>query len=166
MAAELHKTSLLCEALFSHTNGRQLFRPYRLLKRDIGLSHPVRQSILRRLPSPRRPQFCGNRRACNHARGSSFPALSVSRCVDIVGFDRSWPARGDRQGRTRTLQRAHRRAAESRDERAPLHLFASSARASSVGGVKRFGSVEIDHEFKLRRRLVGACAGRSAGIAP
>ena len=50
MAAELHKRSLLCEALLSHTNGRQLFRLYRLLKRDIGSSHPVQEPVAQYTP--------------------------------------------------------------------------------------------------------------------
>ena len=49
-----------------------------------------------------------------------------------------------------------RRAAEQRDELAPLHSITSSARASSVGGTveaERLGGLEIDDQFVLGRRL-------------
>src|SRR5262245_22234323 len=58
-----------------------------------------------------------------------------------------------------------RRAAEQRDELAPLHSITSSARASRLGGIS------IPSAFAVLRLitssyLVGACTGRSAGFVP
>ena len=67
--------------------------------------------------------------------------------------------------RARRERPSRRRAAESRDELAPLHSITSSARARSVGGTVRPMAFAA---FKLMTRsyLVGACTGRSAGLSP
>src|SRR5262249_24096181 len=58
-----------------------------------------------------------------------------------------------------------RRAAEQRDERAPLHSIASSARASSVGGISRPSALAVLRLIASSYRI-GACTGRSAGFSP
>ena len=58
--------------------------------------------------------------------------------------------------RARRERPRRRRAAEQRDELAPLHSITSSARASSVGGTveaERLGGLEVDHQLVLGRRL-------------
>ena len=58
--------------------------------------------------------------------------------------------------RARRERPSDRRAAEKRDELAPLHSITSSARASSVGGTveaERLGGLEVDHQLVLGRRL-------------
>src|SRR5262249_36931814 len=57
------------------------------------------------------------------------------------------------------------RAAEQRDEVAPLHSITSSARASSEGGTSR-RSVFAVLRLITSLYLVGACTGRSAGFSP
>src|SRR5262249_2589331 len=72
-------------------------------------------------------------------------------------------SRDVRYGRQRS------RAAEQRDKLATLHLrghsITSSARASNVGGPARPRAFAV---FRLitSSYLVGACTGRSAGLAP
>jgi hypothetical protein len=58
-----------------------------------------------------------------------------------------------------------RRTAEKRDELASFHSITSSARTRSVGGTSKPRTFAV---FKLRTvsYLVGACTGRSAGLAP
>src|SRR5262249_26569917 len=58
-----------------------------------------------------------------------------------------------------------RRAAEQRDELAPLHSITSSAVASSFSGTVRPRLVAV---FRLmaNSNLTGASTGRSAGLAP
>ena len=58
-----------------------------------------------------------------------------------------------------------RRAAEQRDELAPLHSITSSARASSVGGTSRPSALAV-LRLMTSSNLVGACTGRSAGFSP
>ena len=58
-----------------------------------------------------------------------------------------------------------RRAAEQRDEFAPLHSITSSARASSVGGTSRPSALAV-LRLITSSYLVGACTGRSAGFSP
>ena len=58
-----------------------------------------------------------------------------------------------------------RRAAEQRDELAPLHSITSSARASSVGGTSRPSALAV-LRLITSSYLVGACTGRSAGFSP
>ena len=60
---------------------------------------------------------------------------------------------------------ASRRAAEQRDELAPLHSITSSARASSVGGTSRPSALAV-LRLITSSYLVGACTGRSAGFSP
>src|SRR5262249_43281263 len=62
-------------------------------------------------------------------------------------------------------KRPRRRAAEQRDELASPHSIPSSARTRSVGGTSKASALAV---FKLRTvsYLVGACTGRSAGLAP
>src|SRR5262245_6983103 len=57
------------------------------------------------------------------------------------------------------------RAAEERDELAPLHSITSSARARSVSGTV-MPSTLAAFRFTTRSYLVGACTGRSAGFSP
>src|SRR5262249_2584796 len=57
------------------------------------------------------------------------------------------------------------RAAEKRDELAPLHSITSSARASSVGGISRPSAFAV-LRLMTSSYLVGACTGRSAGFSP
>src|SRR5215470_12541142 len=61
-------------------------------------------------------------------------------------------------------ERPRRRAAEQRDELAPLHSITSSARASSVSGTVRPSALAV---FMLitSSYLVGACTGMSAGFS-
>src|SRR6516162_9872574 len=71
---------------------------------------------------------------------------------------------------TRRLLRARRerprsRAAEKRDELAPLHSITSSARASSVGGTSRPSAWAVVR-LRTRSNLVGCSTGMSAGFAP
>src|SRR5262249_26026656 len=62
-------------------------------------------------------------------------------------------------------ERPHRRAAEHRDERAPLHSITSSARASTVVGMSRPSALAV-LRLITSSYLVGACTGRSAGFSP
>src|SRR5262249_30290933 len=57
------------------------------------------------------------------------------------------------------------RAAEQRDEVAPLHSITSSALASNVGGASR-PSVFAVLRLMTSSYFVGACTGRSAGFSP
>ena len=57
------------------------------------------------------------------------------------------------------------RAAEQRDELAPLHSITSSARASRVGGTSRPSDLAV-LRLIASSYLVGACTGRSAGFSP
>src|SRR5262249_9647194 len=72
-------------------------------------------------------------------------------------------------GPTRMLRPRHyrprRRAAEQRDEGAPVHSITSSARASSVGGTSR-PSVLAVVRLMTRSNLVGCSTGMSAGLVP
>ncbi len=58
-----------------------------------------------------------------------------------------------------------RRAAESGDEFAAPHSITSSARASKVGGTSRPSTLAV-LRLMASSNLVGACTGRSAGLAP
>src|SRR5262249_21062667 len=58
-----------------------------------------------------------------------------------------------------------RRAAEQRDELAPLHSITSSARASRLSGTVRPSSFAV-LRLITSSYLVGACTGRSAGFSP
>src|SRR6516164_96200 len=62
-------------------------------------------------------------------------------------------------------KRPSRRAAEQRDERAPLHSITSSARASSVGGTVIPSAIAV-LRLITSSYLVAACTGRSAGFSP
>src|SRR5215467_1668478 len=61
--------------------------------------------------------------------------------------------------------RPNRRAAEQRDECAPLHSITSSARASSIGGTSRLSALAV-LRLMINSNLVGCSTGRSAGLAP
>src|SRR5215831_7736893 len=61
--------------------------------------------------------------------------------------------------------RPHRRAAEQRDELAPLHSITSSARASSVGGISRLSALAV-LRLMTSSNLIGCWTGSSAGFAP
>src|SRR5262245_31357206 len=72
--------------------------------------------------------------------------------------------------RHRCLLRARRerprcRAADERDEVAPLHSITSSARASTVGGTSRPSAVAV-LRLITNWYLVDACTGKSAGFSP
>src|SRR5262249_39258484 len=67
--------------------------------------------------------------------------------------------------RARRERPRHSRAAEKRDELAPLHSITSSARASSVGGTSRPSALAV-LRLITSSNLVGCCTGRSAGFAP
>src|SRR6476469_8791014 len=58
-----------------------------------------------------------------------------------------------------------RRAAEQRDELAPLHSITSSAVASSDGGTSRPSAFAV-LRLMTSSYLVGACTGRSAAFSP
>src|SRR5262249_47196473 len=63
-------------------------------------------------------------------------------------------------------QRPCRRTAEQRDELAPPdHSITSSARTSSVGGTSKPSAFAV-FRLTIVSYLVGACTGRSAGLAP
>src|SRR5262249_16097630 len=62
--------------------------------------------------------------------------------------------------RARRERPRHRRAAEQRDELAPLHSITSSARARSVGGTSRPSAFAV-LRLITSSYLVGACTGRS-----
>src|SRR5215468_9925134 len=63
-------------------------------------------------------------------------------------------------------QRPCRRAAEERDEPAPLnHSITSSARSRIDGGMARPSAVAV-LRFTTISNLVGSCTGRSPGFAP
>src|SRR5262249_35939593 len=67
--------------------------------------------------------------------------------------------------RTRRERQCRGRAAEQRDELAPVHSITSSARASSVGGISRPSAFAV-LRLITSSYLVGACTGRSAGFSP
>ena len=107
----------------------------------------------------------------------SISALDPSELAAVLAECRNEPAPSDvsetisrsRFGAIRLLLRARRerprrRAAEQRDELATYHSITSSARASTTLALeaKRFGGLEVDHEFVLGR----LCTGRSAGFSP
>ena len=103
--------------------------------------------------------------------------------LDIAGFFQALAERGQRCGvlvrryaaeepdhRHRRLlrprrKRPGRRAAEKRDEIAPLHSITSSARASSVGGQLRPSALAV-LRLMTSSNLVGCRTGRSAGFSP
>src|SRR5262245_10115831 len=63
-------------------------------------------------------------------------------------------------------ERPRGRAAKHHDELAPPdHSITSSARASSVGGMRRPSALAVIR-FTIRSNLVGCWTGRSAGFAP
>ena len=70
-------------------------------------------------------------------------------------------ARGQRPGN----RRRGRRAAEQRDELAPLHSITSSARVSTVAGTSRPSALAV-LRLRISSYLIGACTGRSAGFSP
>jgi hypothetical protein len=57
------------------------------------------------------------------------------------------------------------RAAEQRDELAPLHSMTSSASASSIGGISRPSALAALRLITISN-LVGCSTGRSAGLVP
>ena len=67
--------------------------------------------------------------------------------------------------RARRERPRRRRAAEQRDELAPVHSITSSARASSVGGTVR-PSILAVWALMTSSNLVDCTTGRSAGFAP
>src|SRR5262249_39353673 len=81
------------------------------------------------------------------------------------------PAAGEPDHRHGRLLRARgerprgRRAAEQRDELAPLHSITSSARASTLSGTSMPSAFAV-LRLITSSYLVGACTGRSAGFSP
>src|SRR5262249_18004164 len=67
--------------------------------------------------------------------------------------------------RARRERPSRRRAAEQRDERAPLHSITSSARASTECGISS-PSAFAALRLMISWYLVGACPGRSPGFSP
>ena len=67
--------------------------------------------------------------------------------------------------RPRRERPRRRRAAEQRDELAPLHSITSSARASRVGGTSRPSALAV-LRLITSSNLVGCSIGKSAGFAP
>src|SRR6266478_5611078 len=67
--------------------------------------------------------------------------------------------------RTRGEGPRNRRAADERDELAPLHSITSSARASSVGGTVRPRAKAV-FKLMISSKSVACWIGRSAGFAP
>src|SRR5262249_1979712 len=59
----------------------------------------------------------------------------------------------------------HRRAADERDELAPLHSITSSASASTCGGMSR-GNALATTRLMISSTLVVWATGRSAGFSP
>src|SRR5262249_22624866 len=57
------------------------------------------------------------------------------------------------------------RAAEQRDELAPLHSITSSASASSLSGIVRLSALAVVR-LKTRSNLAGCSTGMSPGVAP
>src|SRR5262249_35129700 len=62
-------------------------------------------------------------------------------------------------------ERPRRRAAQKRYELAPSHSITSSAMASTPGGIVRPSALAV-LRLMISSNLVGACTGRSAGLAP
>src|SRR5262249_28046049 len=67
--------------------------------------------------------------------------------------------------RARRERPRSRRAAEQRDELAPLHSIPASARASTVVGMSRPSALAV-LRLMTSSNLVGACTGSSAGFSP
>src|SRR4030095_6311537 len=67
--------------------------------------------------------------------------------------------------RARRQRPRDRRAAEQRDELAPLHSITSSARASSVGGTSMPRALAV-LRLIVSRYLEACSTGRSAGLDP
>src|SRR5262249_30073797 len=90
--------------------------------------------------------------------------LHKRRNIRSPGRRRGRPQKPDGRQLSRLL-RARRerprdsRAAEKRDELAPLHSITSSARASSVGGTPSPSALAV-FKFITSSYLVGACTGR------
>src|SRR5262249_12105333 len=98
-----------------------------------------------------------------------FPQALAKRC-NPVGELAGGPGDEKPDHRHRRLLRACRerpryRAAEQRDEFAPIHSITSSARASSVAGISSPIALAV-LRLITRSYLVGCSTGRSAGFAP
>src|SRR5499427_6744212 len=130
--------------------------------------------------------FCQRMRAINVARGPVIVRLDVASFRPTQTLQRLAERRNARLCLRIALGKAHqhadpphplallracrerprsRRAAEQRDERAPLHSITSSARASSMGGIVRPSALAV-LRLITSSYLVGACTGRSAGFSP
>ena len=103
----------------------------------------------------------------------SIQPNSRSRCTNaaVQGLElrSSGPESDGRQFarllRPRCQRPRRRRAAEQRDELAPVHSITSSARASSVGGSSRPSALAV-RRLTRSSSLVGCSTGRSPGEAP
>src|SRR5262249_47212681 len=104
--------------------------------------------------------------------------------LDVTGFRQALAEyrrlRHERPGRTRTKKSDHRhrrllrarrerprgrRAAEQRDEVAPLHSITSSARSRNDSGILRWRALAVVR-LMTRSNLVGCSIGMSPGFAP
>src|SRR5262249_35243418 len=98
-------------------------------------------------------RFAKCRAACTRLR-------LVGKCIREV--NEAWYAARLLRARR---ERTRRRAAEQRDELAPLHSITSSARASSWGGTSR-PSAFAGLRLIPSSNFVGCSTGKSAGLAP
>src|SRR5215472_5092013 len=100
--------------------------------------------------------------------GFTKALAECSQKVCTIGRPRDAEESHDRH---RRLLRARRerpgggRAADERDELAPLHSITASARASSVGGISRPSALAVVRLI-TRSNLVGCSTGMSAGAVP
>src|SRR5262249_1982281 len=88
--------------------------------------------------------FSGSSRSCVHKHADASHALALLRA---------------------RRQRPRRRAAEKRDERAPLHSITSSARSRNDSGIVRPSAFAVVR-FTTRSNRVGCSTGMSPGFAP
>jgi len=93
------------------------------------------------------------------------PARVTSRMVDASRFSCGGQDRHRRLLCPRYQRPPRRRAADKRDELAPVHSITSSARASTVCGISRSSALAA-LRLTTSSYLVGACTGRSAGFSP
>ena len=135
LAAGLRNRSRRHGRLVDHTNALRLSRPYRRLARDIVWcrSHNNPLPAYQHLHSGRGQAVV--RRAAIMVSTATSPKAVFQSCVDIVRVNSRWPNRCEHKRQESTDQRPRdRRAAEQRDELAPLHSITSSTRPSSGSG--------------------------------
>src|SRR6516165_9827977 len=92
-------------------------------------------------------------------KGRQLPLITLRRSgVQKPDHRRRWLLRARRE-------RPRRRAAQQRDELAPLHSITSSAATSSLSGTLRPSTLAVVR-LMTRSNLVGCSTGMSAGFAP